>query len=124
MNQAEINVTEVSLQSLQFVKVLFKMLQTMNELYIGGDDTPYLLRLHGAGEGEQLDVIAEFMIAEDEKNENGFIERGEAAVSTTAIFVERFQNYPALFQEGESWKYLLLDNEPMRFSNFKENNKG
>jgi hypothetical protein len=120
MDQDEVNTTQVSLQSLQFVKVIFKMLQSINEIYIGGDDTPFLLRLHGAGELDEIDVIAEFLRADDE---HGFIERGDEAMNTAAIFVDRFPDYPILTQQCGAWKYFLLDDKPMMFSTFKEKNE-
>ena len=81
-----------------------------NELFVGGDDTPYLVQLlcapQDSGEGNNADVLASVLLPADEV-QIAFTARGAQAVRLVASFWAKHPKSPALLHSGGGYHQLM-----------------
>jgi hypothetical protein len=81
-----------------------------NEVFVGGNDTPWLLQLLSApsDDGREADVIASLLEPESEGTRLCCTQRGGQAARLLATFVARHEDAPALLQRRDgSFAYVL-----------------
>ena len=81
-----------------------------NEVFVGGDETPYLVQVLSMGkEGQgEVDIIASVLLPAEEV-EIAHTSRGADAASLVASFWARHPHSPALLQSGGIYHRLMCD---------------